>query len=64
MRRRATFTIHRSFDRPRDWFRQHCDADSACICCQSTCGETCYDVWLCPDQIGGASDDKCELTIS
>eukprot|EP00959_Pyramimonas_sp_CCMP1952_P191735 4009374-Pyramimonas_sp.AAC.1 len=39
-------------------------ADSVDSCCQATFGETCYDVWLCPDQKGNASDDQREPTIS
>eukprot|EP00959_Pyramimonas_sp_CCMP1952_P430874 9023806-Pyramimonas_sp.AAC.1 len=33
------------------------------MCCQSTCWETCYDVWTCPDQKGDASDDKTFFRI-
>eukprot|EP00959_Pyramimonas_sp_CCMP1952_P283270 5921452-Pyramimonas_sp.AAC.1 len=48
----------------RNWLRQHCAADSVDVRGQFTCGGTCYDIWLCTDREGDASDDKCKPSIS
>eukprot|EP00959_Pyramimonas_sp_CCMP1952_P057828 1207174-Pyramimonas_sp.AAC.1 len=64
MRRRTTFSARRSFDRVRNWRRQQCATDCVDRRSQSTCGSTCYDIWLYPDQEGNVPDDGCEPMIS
>eukprot|EP00959_Pyramimonas_sp_CCMP1952_P397004 8318157-Pyramimonas_sp.AAC.1 len=64
MRRRAAFTLYLSFDSQRGRLRQHCITDSVDVRGKFICGETCYDIWLCLDQEGDASDDKCKPAFS